>query len=474
MNQVILNSLLAQQIFMTLLATCFMGILTYDTVVTKIQYFRKDLLIIFGLIFLSLSTLLIIEWKVEGLFFAIALSSLITFSLIAPKYAVGLFVYLLLSRPWETFDATFMSALPRDVSLLVILSIFAQRIINREFFIKLNIGSIILLLFAFWMLLSAIFSHHQQYAIQNFVEIFSKAIIIFLLIQNAVLKSDDIIPIKCALVISILEKGIISYFNSAGNERLESVGALANSNDIAAIFVLVIPFIFFMISRSNIPILSKTIAALLVFTQLYLVWQSKSRGAILGVVAMIAALFYFKVNNKKVFIALAIISLMSLGPVFKLMGRKGGDLEGSTNNRLIFWKAGINMAIRNPFFGVGFWGFNENFANYAIGGDTGSEGTHMTAHSSWVLTVAEGGPVALILFLSLWLYTFFLSFKLINIFPEYFFSICGYGTAMSFLSHTYLLYPYILLALIISHYFSFDNKQLMDIAAKNNNNEVYI
>ena len=35
---------------------------------------------------------------------------------------------------------------------------------------------------------------------------------------------------------------------------------------------------------------------------------------------------------------------------------------------------------------------------------------------------------------------------------EYFLGIAGYGMAITFLSHTYLLYPYILLALVITHY----------------------
>ena len=108
------------------------------------------------------------------------------------------------------------------------------------------------------------------------------------------------------------------------------------------------------------------------------------------------------------------------------------------------------MAIRNPVFGVGFWGFNQNFAAYAIDGDTGSEGTHMTAHSSWVQIMAETGFMGLFLFLGLWLYALKRAHSIRRSEPEYFMSLVGYGVTISFLSHAYLLFPYILCALAIT------------------------
>ncbi len=76
----------------------------------------------------------------------------------------------------------------------------------------------------------------------------------------------------------------------------------------------------------------------------------------------------------------------------------------------------------------------------------------MTAHSSWVLALGEGGFAALFLFASLWIYGAFAAWKIRLDQPEYFLGIAGYGMAITFLSHTYLLYPYILLALVITHY----------------------
>jgi cytochrome bd-type quinol oxidase subunit 2 len=75
----------------------------------------------------------------------------------------------------------------------------------------------------------------------------------------------------------------------------------------------------------------------------------------------------------------------------------------------------------------------------------------MTAHSSWVLALAEGGPVALVLLLSLWVYSALCAWSIREREPEYFLAILGYAVAISFLSHTYLLYPYILLSISITH-----------------------
>ena len=74
----------------------------------------------------------------------------------------------------------------------------------------------------------------------------------------------------------------------------------------------------------------------------------------------------------------------------------------------------------------------------------------MTAHSSWVQVLAETGFVGLFLFLGLWIYALKRSFEIRRVEPEYFMSLVGYGITITFLSHAYLLFPYILCALAIT------------------------
>ena len=74
----------------------------------------------------------------------------------------------------------------------------------------------------------------------------------------------------------------------------------------------------------------------------------------------------------------------------------------------------------------------------------------MTAHSSWVQVMAENGFMALFLFLGLWIYAMKRAYSIRQKEPEYFMSLAGYGVTITFLSHAYLLFPYILCSLAIT------------------------
>ncbi len=453
-----------EQVFLALLLLIFMSSFLFQDLNDMKDTLSKKkmnlLFVLFPVMSIGIFANLFNSWGFEGLFFAIEFSILIVLAIINPKYAVGFFVYLLLSRPWETFDDQLMQSMPRDISILTMMSIAAHKIIKKDFFVRFNMGTFFLLAFSFWLFLSAFFSAHQSTAISKYVEIFSKGVIVFLLIQNGLRKPADAFVIKAALIISILEKSFISFYQSAmtpktgleeAGERLKSIGILENSNDIAAIFVLVTPLVIFFILKSKIKPFSWIIALATLIMFSFLVWESQSRGAVLALFGGLGSYFFLKIKKTKYIAIILLLSMLGGVGVISLMKRSSSDLKGSTSNRIIFWQAGANMAIRNPVFGVGFWGFNRNFPNYAIGGDLGTEGKHMTAHSSWVVALSESGFLGLFFFMALWAYGLVQAWKVKISNPEYFMTIVGYGIAVSFLSHTYLLFPYILLSLVITH-----------------------
>tara|TARA_B100001971_G_scaffold215185_1_gene259373 strand:+ start:42499 stop:43968 length:1470 start_codon:yes stop_codon:yes gene_type:complete len=470
-----------QQVFLGLLtlAFSFFIFLDLDTIKEKLP---RSTRVFIGLIFitsvLGLSYNFIESLGQEGIIYGLELALLITMSLMGPKFAVSLFIYLLLSRPWEVFDHQLMQSMPRDIFYLTALVLIGYKIIKKEFFFRFNLGSALLILFASWVFLSAFFSPNQANSIYNFFEVFSKGVIVFLLIQNGFEHGSDLRIAKLTVVLAIIEKSIISFYQSylqaqsshgvvEEYQRLESVGILSNSNDIAAIFILAIPFCLLFILKTKLKPFSWIITIVAGLLMSYLVWKSQSRGAMLALMATGASYFFLQVKSKKHVLMIITLALIAAFGSFALMKRGSADLEGSTSNRVIFWKAGANMAVRNPVFGVGFWGFNDNFASYAIDGNTGSEGTHMTAHSSWVQIMAENGFMALFLFLGLWLYSMSKAYTIRKNEPEYFMSLVGYGVTITFLSHAYLLFPYILCSLAITQA-SLDNEEKVESSVSEN------
>jgi hypothetical protein len=402
------------------------------------------------------------SWGMEGIFFALEFSILVTISLLHPKFAVSFLVYLLLSRPWETYGNQMMSSMPRDVSILAMISILVHKFFKKQFYFRFNLGTVLLLAFSFWLFLSAMNSNNVDGAMLEYSEVFSKGVILFLMIQNGLEVDKDLVPVKAVFALAILEKCFVSFYKTYGTEaptiveststRLESVGILSNSNDIAAIFVLAIPFTIYFILKTKLRPFHWIFAAGILAVMVLLVWSSQSRGALLGIFAIFGAFSMIKVKSKKLLSILVAFGLIGTIGAFSLLSRDAGDIEGSTNNRMLYWRAGVNMAIRNPIFGVGYGGFPKSLPSYVPDGNLGSEGEHMTAHSSWVLALGESGPLGLLLFISLWAYGALAAWKIRLSQPEYFMAIAGYGIAISFLSHTYLLYPYILLSLAITHY----------------------
>jgi len=461
-NQLVLNS---HQFFFALVICAFSFFLVMDLPELKktASLESRRLVVLFlGAFTVGVFFLLMDAWETKGMFLAIEFSMLVMFSLIHPKYAISFLVYLLLSRPWESYDNQMMSSMPRDVSYLAFLSLFAHKLFKKQFYFRFNLGTFLLLAFSVWVFMSGFLSNHADEAMFQYTEIFSKGVILFILIQNGLDTTQDILPVKAVLVLAILEKCFVSFYKSSimelptivedASERLESVGILSNSNDIAAIFVLAIPFTIFFILKTGLRPFNWLVSLAGLGAMVFLVWQSQSRGALLGIFAIFGAYTLIKIKNKKILGLAIAFGLVGTIGAFKMMNRDAEDIEGSTSNRILFWKAGLNMAIRNPVFGVGFWGFPRNLPAYAPDGNVGSEKEHMTAHSSWVLALGEGGFTALFLFASLWLYGAFAAWKIRIEQPEYLLGIAGYGMAITFLSHTYLLYPYILLALVITHY----------------------
>lgn len=454
-----------QQVFLGLVALGFSFFLMNDIISIKEKLSTSKLKVlvpVFFVLIIGLSFNFYESLGQEGLFYAIELALLISISFFGPKYAVSLFIYLLLSRPWETYDNQLMESLPRDIFYLAIIVLASYKIFRKDFSIRFNLGTVLIIFLSTWVFFSAFFSSNSSNAIYMYFEIFSKGVIVFLLIQNSFEEPRDFLIPKFVLVLAILEKSIISFYQTYLNslqtsgvteefQRLESVGILSNSNDIAAIFILAIPFCLFFILRTRLRPFHWLFMLASAILMSYLVWKSQSRGAMLALMATFSSSILIKISSKKIMTLVGVITIIGALGSFALMKRDTADLEGSTNNRVIFWKAGANMAIRNPVFGVGFWGFNRNFSSYAIDGNTGSEGTHMTAHSSWIQVLAENGFIGLFLFLGFWIYALKKSYDIRKEEPEYFMSLIGYGVAITFLSHAYLLFPYILCGLAVTH-----------------------
>lgn len=392
------------------------------------------------------------NFGVEAFFLAFSFSLALTFSVLDPKYAVSFFVFLLISRPWEYFKNDLMLSMPRDVFFICAMSFIGHKILRKQFFFEWSLTTAVLLAYAAWTFFGAILCGHSSIAMHEYSEVFIKGVIAYLLIVNVIDRKETVLPVQAALILAVSEKAAISFYKSmilgevAEGGRLTSVGILENSNDIAAILLLGIPFIALFFKDIGNRALAFLLGAISTCVLVALVWESKSRGAVLSLGALAVAAFWLRAKNKKMASIIVVAGAVAMFGLMSAVKRDAKDLDGSTSNRIIYWKAGINMGVRNPLFGVGIAGYNRNLLAYA-NGHVGTEGKNKTIHSTWLLSLAESGIPGFILFCSMWPLAMIGAYRIREKHPEYFLALVSYGLAITFLSHTYMLYPYILLAM---------------------------
>lgn len=119
--------------------------------------------------------------------------------------------------------------------------------------------------------------------------------------------------------------------------------------------------------------------SLLVF---WCVLATQSRGAII-VFALIGAVYFARRFGVAGLIAGAALA----APVLAVAGRSGEKADQSTQLRYEAWASGLNMWKHSPIFGVGQRQFIEHH--------------YLTAHNSYVLSLAEVGLPGMVLFISM-------------------------------------------------------------------------
>lgn len=180
---------------------------------------------------------------------------------------------------------------------------------------------------------------------------------------------------------------IYSHVDLTGgvSERVRGVGWLGDPNDLAQQLTVVMPFLGLAWRKR------KTIQNLLlvIFPGLILlfgVYLTKSRGGLMGILALVFLAIRDRLKTVPAIIATACMLIILLGLSFG-GGRALSMSEGSAASRLILWGDGISMFKSHPLFGVGF----ESFLEYS----------NHTAHNSFVLAFAELGLVGYFFWLGL-------------------------------------------------------------------------
>lgn len=162
-------------------------------------------------------------------------------------------------------------------------------------------------------------------------------------------------------------------------KRVRYRGELQDPNEVSlAISAGALSLLIAFIRRKQNPV-TQFACALAIGLVLVTIWFSQSRG---GQLAAMLVFFVYLIRRYR--FAALIPAVMVAAPVLLLSARSGSKADVSTQLRYEAWATGLGLFKRSPIFGVGVNQFTEHH--------------FLTAHNSFVLTLAELGFVGFYLF----------------------------------------------------------------------------
>jgi len=230
--------------------------------------------------------------------------------------------------------------------------------------------------------------------------------------------------------------------NIAVVPRIRFVGWLADPNDLAQYFLVVMPFVA-LLWRPRNPIRNLVVVIPLLGLLFYGMYLTHSRGVLIGLVVLTMVYLGGRFNKTVMTVGSATIGVLLVAANFA-GGRAIGMSSGS--DRIEAWGAGLSMLRDRPILGVGYNLFTDVH--------------EITAHNSFVLCFSELGLVGFFCWLALIVSTLLGLNQFIRIYspqPAYLqlvrwavairASLASFAVTAWFLSRTYAPLLYVLLAM---------------------------
>jgi O-antigen ligase len=314
-----------------------------------------------------------------------------------------LFTFILYYRPYEQVSALASFTSMAFLTAVVTLAFYFPTQLSLEGTLTARPREVnLLLLFALTALLSMPLALNRGEAWDTFVEPFSKAVLMFLVIVNTVRTMRRLrwmlllgVSVGCVLSAVALNDYRRGNFTVEGYRVTGSIGNLfGNPNDMAIHLITVIPIVVaFMFGARG---LKKLVYAFCLFLLVGGMMVTFSRGGFLGLAGG-AVVLAWKLGRRNRF---AVLALMLVAVVLMVVLAPGGysarllsifdsslDPVGSSSARQQLLILAARTALLHPLFGVGMGNFHIISIREAV------------THNSYTQVASELGMTALVLYM---------------------------------------------------------------------------
>lgn len=245
--------------------------------------------------------------------------------------------------------------------------------------------------------------------------------------------------------------------------RIQYVGIFNDPNDLGMLFVMCLPMALYLSTRGGLLGFNRLFWWAVMVVLVWGCYLTNSRGTLLALVAVLGVYVW----QKRGMFTAGIMGAVALGGLMMLPSRmQEMDVsEASAMGRVDSWYEGIQMFMGSPLFGIGAGGYSDRH--------------ELTAHNSFVLVLAEMGIIGFTLWLAIVGYCFKMMLTILRrndgiiddvpmdvsdevalkdwrtdraIALTLLMSLTGFFTAAFFLSRSYVVILYLLVALVVAHY----------------------
>jgi O-antigen ligase len=329
------------------------------------------------------------------------------------------FIVVLILRPADHFPALASMQPAKLIGLVAILSLIITKLFHRDMRLSRAPHGKWLLALTGGVLLSSAMSTNPTASFDLFGDAFVKMLIMYGLLVHLVTTKSQSVRLNLVLGLCTAALALLAiYVRMSGLATIEGnraaiVGLLGDPNDLALVLVIYVPlFIELMLADSG----KRRLAwGLLLAILVAGIFMTVSRGGALALIAAVAFSFYdrgrlgFRVLLAPTLVAVVIAMLVLAGWNDRSSGAfRAGQLDESAQGRLDTWSSGVRMTLHNPFFGVGFGQFPDNYESYAMSPVIWGE---HDAHNSFIKAAAETGLVGFVPFMALVLLTFRIGYR---------------------------------------------------------------
>lgn len=310
-------------------------------------------------------------------------------------------------RIHEAFPLLMPLKIPQLLALASLAGLGWQLWLQRE---KINWHRLqtLFLLFSAWVLVSCLCASNRGEAFASFNGNFIKIVIMVFAISWLPQRLPQLKIIPYLLLLSGLLIGGLALFNKANGIGLvegtrvtigRDIGSmLGDPNDLA--LVLQFPVSFAMAYSFHGPKWQRVLSMIVLIIMIMSVLATQSRGGLLGIACVVFAMTLMRSRSIVLPTIISGIGLLALVALAGISDRSSGGaaesgIDESAMGRIYAWQAAFNMAVSNPFTGVGLNNFYYNYYFYSPHWD----GKNHAVHSTWLQVLSETGFVGLVLFL---------------------------------------------------------------------------